>query len=302
MAATASPSSPDSDDIDSPPDRNFTSVLEAAENRRVSLTLSEARALATQVGIAKPLFRGEPGSYKTTFSAHHRLFQGPRFTQAQKEETAERLVWIAQTLEVILQDVRVYADPVLAAENPRPPSPDKIHEVIYGFLQHYHLATPFIDVTRNIDVACSFCVSEELYVEPRAARLYVIDSDRLETCGLRVTGGYETRARRPRVQEALSIYLAHACDFQAAARAALPLVLDVEVTEAERRKFYRADLYDASDDGVAHQVAILVHRCAYGDWAIVDPSLGCVSEYFAGVLRQLLAAGVPAFGGRTIAT
>jgi hypothetical protein len=74
----------------------------------------------------------------------------------------------------------------------------------------------------------------------------------------------------------------------------LPLVLDVEVTEAERQKFYRADLYDASDDGVAREVATLVHRCAYGDWAVDDPSLGRVSEYFAGVLRQLLAAGVAA--------
>jgi hypothetical protein len=278
--------------MDVQPDPFFSSLLEAAEAGPMSMTLSEARTRAARAGIAKPLFRGEPGRYETTFSAHHRLFQGPRFTQAQKIETAERLVRIAQALGIVLQEVRVYADPVIAAENTRSPSPEEIHEVIYGFLQHYHLATPFIDVTHNLDVACSFCVNEGPYDEPRAARLYVIDLDHLEACGLRVTGGYETRARRPRVQEALSIYLPHACNFQEAARAALPLVLDVEVTEAERRKFYRAELYDASNDRVAQEVARLVYRCAFGDLAAQDPSLGRVNEYFNEVLRQLLAAGV----------
>jgi len=258
----------------------------------MAITLSQAKEDASKANVAKPLFRGEEGHFKNTYSAHHRLFQGPRFTQAQKIETAKRMVWIAQTLQLVLQHEPVFADPISASKHAGTPSPNKMHQVLYGFLQHYHLATPFIDVTTNLDVACSFCVSEKHYEKPQPVRLYVIDSEELEACGLRVTGGYTSRSPRHGAQEALSIYLPHKCDFQRTAKNALISIIDAEVTESERQKFYRADLYDATNDEVAHEVASLAYRCAYGDWAPDHPSLGRVQEYFAEVFDKLRDAGV----------
>lgn len=253
----------------------------------VPMTLAEAREKALQMGLANPVYRGEPYKYDNTFSSHHRLFQGPRFTQQQKEATAERMVWIAQTLNIVLHDVPVFASHEVAGRNIREQTQGEIHDVIYCFLQHYHVATPFIDVTTNLDVACSFCVTERTYETSQFARLYVIDANRLVCCGLTLSRGQDSRARRPKLQDAMSLYLSHGSDFQKAAKP-FAVAIDVEVSEEERRAFYRPELYDAREDEVAGHVAALLYRCAWGDLA--SPDLR-VSEYFADVFDILRRAG-----------
>jgi hypothetical protein len=254
------------------------------------MTLTEARERAGQLGFAKPVYRGEPRKYENTFSSHYRLFQGFRFTQQQKVETAERMVWIAQALNVVLHNVPVYSDREAAERNLRVQTQEEIHDVIYCFLQHYHVATPFIDVTGNLDVACSFCVEESTYESPQLARLYVCDADVLISSGLKLSRGQDSRARRPKVQDAMSVFLPHGVDFQKAAET-FAVVFDVEVSEEERRAFYRSELYDASEDEVAGHVAALVHRCGWGDLTHEDPSLRRVAEYFKEVFCMLERSG-----------
>lgn len=82
------------------------------------------------------LYRGEPALYPNTFSSHYRLFErSNRFTANQANAVKERLVKIAQMLEIVLQAKPVFAAAADAAKAP-PASAEEIHEVIYCFMQH----------------------------------------------------------------------------------------------------------------------------------------------------------------------
>jgi hypothetical protein len=255
--------------------------------------IAELRARTAGCALDDVLYRGEPALYPTTFSSHYRLFEcSNRFTEDQANAVKERLVRIAQMLEIVLQARPLFATPAAAASMP-PATLEEIHEVIYCFMQHYHLPTPLVDVTTDLAVAAAFAAEVDPDDEPgtqRPGALYLLHRSRLEAHRIRVFARSHTRAPRPHKQQALSLYLPPGTDMQLLPRDAVERVT-FSSSCLERAQFLQPGLLDAHNDPVAEEVARLTYRCAHGDWAWDDPSSGRVVEYFATIAYMLADAG-----------
>jgi FRG domain len=263
----------------------------------MTMSLSDAIAVIGAMTAEKDsgdlLYRGEPNLYPNTFSSHYRLFErSNRFTQGQADAVKERLLKIAQMLEIVLQAKPVFPSTAAAANAP-PATAEDIHEVIYSFMQHYHLPTPLVDVTTDLDVAVAFAAEVNPDEGPdteKPGALYVLFRRRLEAHGLRVFERGHTKAIRPNKQQALSLYLPPGIDLQQLPNDAVKRVTFTSSAD-ERSRFIRPDLLDAHDDPVAEEVARLTYRCAYGDWAPDDPSAGRVVEFFSNIAYALADVG-----------
>jgi FRG domain len=244
------------------------------------------------------LYRGESALYPTTYSSHYRLFvKSNRFTSGQADAVKERLVIIAQLLEVIGLGRPLSASADDALKHSPPTTMKDINEVIYSYMQHYHLATPFIDLTADLNIAAAFAADrppEES--DPKLWRgvIYLISKEGLLNSGYRLFDSTDSRAKRPQKQKAVSLFLERDADFQALQP---PVVTRFEFEDnGERIQDYLIpDIYDARGDVIAREVAKLAYRCAYEDLASDDPDHGRVVKYFSEIAFRLTDAGaVPA--------
>jgi len=239
------------------------------------------------------LYGGEPNLYPNTFSSEFRLFgRSNRFTPDQANAVKERLIIISQMLEIVLQARPVFSSPADATNAP-PATAEEMHEVMYCFMQHYHLPTPLVDVTTDLSVAVAFATEVDPDDDPESVRpgaLYILRRSRLNAHGFRVSDRSRTRANRPNKQQALSLYLPDGIDLQQLPNDAVERIT-FSSSWQERSRLMRPDLLDAHDDPVAGEVARLAYRCAHGDWAPDDPSSGRVVEFFSDIAFTLANAG-----------
>src|SRR4051794_27015033 len=98
--------------------------------------LDQIRRVAQQRDTSDCLFRGEPAIYPSTCSSHYRLFNlSNQFTEKQANAVRERLLWIAQFLEVVGLGRPVFQS-ARKAEGEAAPTGADVLEVIYSFMQH----------------------------------------------------------------------------------------------------------------------------------------------------------------------
>lgn len=263
---------------------------------RVSIAecLRKVREATAACGASDCLYRGEASLYPATRSSHYRLFsESNRFTEGQSRAVKDRLLTIAQMLEVVGLGRPVFGRAQDALKHAPPMRLEDLNEVIYCFMQHYHLPTPFIDLTTDIKVAAAFAVegaSKADKVEARRGVIFLVSRKGLERLGFKVFDSTESAATRPRRQKAVSILLERDTNFQALSEPVLTR-FEFEDIPATIAPYEAPDLYDATDDRIAREVAMLAYRCAYEDFASGDPSHGRVTEFFSQIAYRLADAG-----------
>ncbi|MBD1367461.1 FRG domain-containing protein [Mucilaginibacter sp. ZT4R22] len=240
------------------------------------------------------LYRGEDSLYPTTYSSHYRLFfKSNRFTDSQTQAVKERLLIIAQMMEVIGLGKPLFSSETDGAKHVEDSSFQSINEVIYCFMQHYHLATPFIDLTTDIEIAAAFATfgaAKENPSKKKQGVIYLLNKSELENNGYRITASGYSKARRPIVQKAVSLFLDHDTDFQMLPTSVISR-FEFEDTCDNLSRYDKPEIYNALNDKIAEEVARLSYRCAYGDLASDDPSHGRVSKYFEDIAYLLADAG-----------
>jgi hypothetical protein len=160
-------------------------------------------------------------------------------------------------------------------------------------MQHYHLPTPFIDLTTDIDVAAAFAAdgaSKADKAETRRGVIYVVSRKGLEGLGFKLFDSTDSAATRPRRQRAVSFFLERDTNFQALSEPVLTR-FEFEDKCAAIAPYDAPDVYDATGDRIAREVATLAYRCAYEDLASTDPSHGRVTELFSQIAYRLADAG-----------
>jgi len=262
--------------------------------------LHKLRKTAEERGAEDCLYRGEASIHKATRSSHHRLFnESKRFTDDQAKAVKERLLFIATCLEVVGLGRPLFASADDAQKHSPPSTLEGVNEVIYCFMQHYHLATPFIDLTTDLNSAASFAADgppTEGASGSKRGVIYLISKESLLLSGYQKFDSTDSRATRPRRQKAVSLFLKGGTNFQDLHRPGdlpRPIVtrFEFEDTFEHISEHVMQDIYDATGDSIAGEVASLTHRCAYGDLASKDPSHGRVTEYFAQIWHRLVRAG-----------
>src|SRR5216684_122713 len=249
---------------------------------------------ATAAHSSDCLYRGEASLYPATRSSHYRLFsESNGFTDDQARAVKERLLIIAQLLEVVGLGRPVFARAEDALKHAAPMRLEDVNEVIYCFMQHYHLATPFIDLTTDINVGAAFAAdgaSKDDESETRRGVIYLVSRKGLEGQGFRLFDSADSAATRPRRQKAVSLFLESDTNFQALPGPVLTR-FEFEDTCAAIARYDDPGVYDAAGDRIAREVAMLTYRCAYEDLASDDPSHGRVTKYFSQIEYRLPDAG-----------
>ena len=119
--------------------------------------LQKLTEATNELGTPNCLYRGEAKIFQSTQSSHYRLFEkSNQFTDSQASAVKHRLLTIAQMLEIVGLGKHVFASKSDAKKYSIPSTPNEINEVCYCFMQHYHLATPFLDLTTDINVTAAF--------------------------------------------------------------------------------------------------------------------------------------------------
>jgi hypothetical protein len=262
--------------------------------------LQELQKETVERATSDCLYRGESALYPTTYSSHYRLFvKSNRFTNSQANAVKVRLLIIAQLLEVVGLGRPLFASADEAQKHSPPTTMKDINEVIYSYMQHYHLATPFIDLTTDLNIAAAFAADispNESGSESWRGVIYLISKEGLLKSGYRLFDSTDSRAKRPSRQKAVSLFLERDADFQALQP---PVVTRFEFEDTSERiqNYLMPDIYDARGDLIAREVAKLAYRCAYEDLASDDPSHGRVAGYFSEIAFRLADAGaVPTAG------
>jgi hypothetical protein len=265
-----------------------------SEQRSISGCIRDVRQAAAKRGASDCLFRGEASLYPATRSSHCRLFaESNLFTDSQARAVKERLLTIAQMLEVAGLGRPVFPRAEDALKHAQPVTLEEVNEVVYCFMQHYHLPTPFIDLTSDVDVAAAFAsdgASRDAGSETRRGVIYLVSRKGLEGLGLRLFDSADSAATRPQRQRAVSLFLERDTNFQALPESILTR-FEFEDTCAALATYDAPEVYDAAGDRIAREVAMLTYRCAHEDLASRDPSHARVTEFFSRIAYRLAEAG-----------
>ena len=256
--------------------------------------LQQVLETTAKFGTSDCLYRGEEQPYPATRSSHYRLFsESNRFTNDQADAVKDRLLRIAQLLEIVGLNTPLFQSADDAQKYSPATTPERISEVTYSFMQHYHLATPFIDLTTDINIAAAFAAFGTAAADaskPRRGVIYLVSRKGLVERGHRLYDATDSRAVRPRRQSAVALFLERDTNFQALP-ASMLYRFEFEDTCAALMPYDRQEIYDACDDRIASEVARLAYRCAFEDWASSNPSHGRVTEYFSEIAYKLANAG-----------
>jgi hypothetical protein len=276
--------------------QSFIRPKKVNEWHRVSIAecLCKVREVLAGRDASDCLYRGEASLYPATRSSYYRLFsESNRFTDDQARAVKERLLTIAQMLEVVGLGRPGFSRPEDALKHAPPMRLEDVNEVIYSLMQHYHLPTPFIDLTTDIEVAAAFAsdgARKGDKLQTRRGVIYLVSRKGLEGLGFVLFDPMDSIATRPVKQRAVALFLERDTNFQALPKHVLAR-FEFEDTSGAIARYDNPHIYDAEGDRIAQQVAMLAYRCAYEDLASSDPSHVRVTEFFSQIAYSLADAG-----------
>ena len=158
----------------------------------------------TGPGQPQILYRGEASVYPHTHSLIFRLTQELQvIPQNQIPYLMATLAEIQLKLDLVINEVPVFATPEAALAAAGKANPSNPIEILGAFLQHYYLPTPLLDVTDDLQTALAFAaypINGKPEDQPNPGRLYVFDTAELLKAGRLVFSLLKSKARRPSTQ------------------------------------------------------------------------------------------------------